>query len=206
VPGFIIEAYWRRFLMDNNTANTHSVPFFGEDFWNCAHNISHSKARKLVGRFGFMENDVPDIEQELLLALVKKLPHFDPRIARETTFIMRVVESKIADIIAHRQAGCRDWRQRGLSLNIPVVKSGVGVSDLVETLASENSSDLYLSLDIAEFIEQLPPELAELCELLKHYSVTEILDDNLITHDAFYHNLQILKEIFLQNLSDGKFP
>ena len=192
--------------MDNNTANTHSAPFFGEEFWNCAHNISRSKARKLVGRFGFTEHDVPDIEQELLLVLVKKLPHYDPGIARETTFIMRVIESKIADIIAHRQAGCRDWRKCELSLNSPVVKSGMRVSELIETMVSENCSDLYLALDIAEFIEQLPPELAELCELLKHYSVTEILDDNLITHDAFYHNLQILKEIFLQNLSDGKFP
>ena len=192
--------------MDTNTVNTRSVPFFGEGFWNCARNISHSKARKLVGRFGFMEHDLPDIEQELLLALVKKLPHFDPGIARETTFIMRVVESKIADLINYQQAGCRDWRQRGPSLNIPVGKSGIGVSDLVETIASGNNTDIHLALDVDEFIKQLSPELAEICELLKHYTITEILEFYPMSRTAFHHKLKAIKQIFHQHFPIGNFP
>lgn len=190
--------------MDNNTANTHSAPFFGEEFWNCAHNISRSKARKLVGRFGFTIHDLPDIEQELLLALIKKLPYFDPGIARETTFIMRVVESKIADLINYRQAGCRDWRQRGPSLNTPVGASEIGVSDLVETIASENNSDFNLTVDVDEFIKQLPPELAEICELLKHYTISEILEIYPIARTSFNIKLKAIKQIFHQHFPTGK--
>ena len=91
--------------MDKNAC---SEQFCGEEFWNCAHNIACSKARKLVGLYGFTEHDLPDIEQELLLALVKKIPHYDPDIARETTFIMRVTEGKIADLISYQKASCRD--------------------------------------------------------------------------------------------------
>jgi DNA-directed RNA polymerase specialized sigma24 family protein len=188
--------------MDKNTANRK----LREDFWNCARRISHSKARKLVGRFGFTVHDLPDIEQELLLALVKRHCRYDPERARETTFIMRVIESKIADIIAHRQAGCRDWRQCGPSLNAPAAIPDVGNSDLLETISSETGSDFYLKFAVAEIIEKLHPELAELCELLKHYSITEILDNNLISRNQFHQNLRKLQKVFNQSFSNGKFP
>lgn len=189
--------------MDKNTANIRKLR---EDFWNCARRISHSKAKKLVGRFGFTVHDLPDIEQELLLALLKRHCRYDPERARETTFIMRVIESKIADLINHNQANCRDWRLRGLSLNEPASLSDSNAPDLVEILPSEDNTDIYLALDIAELIEKLPPELFELCQLLKHYSIAEILNDNLIPRVNFYRNLQILKEIFRQSGINGKFP
>jgi RNA polymerase sigma factor (sigma-70 family) len=188
--------------MDKNTTDTRLERFYGEEFWDCAHNISSSKARKLIGHYGFTEHDVPDIKQELLLELIKRLQHFTPEKARITTFIMRVAESRIADLISFRQANCRDWKKQ----NIPVEKSGKKVPDLVETIPSENEINFYLTLDINEFIDKLPAELAEICELLKHYTITEILEEYPISRTAFHHKLKKLKKIFHQNFQTGKFP
>ena len=184
--------------MDKKTTDKRSAQFYGEDFWNRARNISRSKARKLIGHYGFTEHDVPDIEQELLLALVKKLPYYDPEIAREATFIMRVAESRIADLIKYRQAGCRDWKQRVTSLNTPAGQTEFGVSDLVETIASENNGNSSLALDVDEFIEQLPVELAEICKLLKYYTTTEIMEIYPMSKTVFYHKLKAIKKIFHQ--------
>ena len=40
--------------------------------------IKH-KARQLVGRAGFTESDREDLEQEMMLDLLRRLPKFDPK-------------------------------------------------------------------------------------------------------------------------------
>ena len=57
------------------------------------------KARQLVGRVGFTESDRDDLEQELMLDLLRRLPKYNPDRAQRNTFIARVVEHKIATII-----------------------------------------------------------------------------------------------------------
>ena len=167
-------------------------------FWNYAHNISRCKAKTLIGHYGFTEHDLPDIEQELLMELIKKLPHYDPEIARETTFIMRVTEGKIADLISYRLASCRDWKRR----NISTKES----ESLLENIPVNDEIDIYLALDISDFIGKLPKELTEICELLKHYTITEILEEYPISRTAFHHKLKKLKKIFHQHFSNEKFP
>ena len=38
----------------------------------------HHKARKLIGQLGFTESDQPDIEHDLIVDLLARLPKFDP--------------------------------------------------------------------------------------------------------------------------------
>jgi len=49
------------------------------------------KARQLVGRVGFTESDREDLEQEMVLDLLRRLPKFDPKRAGRNTFIARIV-------------------------------------------------------------------------------------------------------------------
>lgn len=191
--------------MDKNTTELNLHPA-ADDFFILARKIANRKARLLVGHFGFSVHDIPDIEQELLLTLFKQYRHYDPEKSRKTTFILRVVESKIADLIAYRQAECRDWRQRGPSLNAPAVHPDSEATDLIETIPTENNLDISLTLDISELMEKLPPDLAELCQLLMDYSVAEILESGLISRISFYRKLQTLKNIFRQTGQNRKFP
>ena len=92
-----------------------------------AKKIIHRRARLLIGLFGFTEHDVPDIQQELFLELYKRIENFDPEKSRESTFIARVIESKVLDLIKQRQTECRDWRKCRDSLNQTVTLPEVGV-------------------------------------------------------------------------------
>jgi RNA polymerase sigma factor (sigma-70 family) len=163
------------------------------------------RARLLTGLFGFTEHDIPDIQQELFLELYKCKGNFDPEKSKETTFITRVVESKILDLIKQRQAKCRDWRKCRQSLNQTVTLPGIGAIEKIETLESEQYSDPLLILDVTLILERLPPDMRKFCHMLKYYGVKETLEEFSMPHSAFFRKLQALKKIFLQAGIDEKF-
>ena len=75
------------------------------------------KARQLVGKAGFTASDREDIEQELILDLLRRLPKYNPKRAQRNTFIARVVEHRLASLIEAQKAGIRDYRRCRCSLN-----------------------------------------------------------------------------------------
>ena len=171
-----------------------------------AEKIIKRQARLLTGMFGFTEHDIPDIQQELFLELYKRKENFDPGKSKESTFIARVVESKVLDLIKQRQAECRDWRQCRDSLNQTVTLPGIGLIEKIETLESEQNSDLLLILDVTLILERLPPDLQEFCQILKYYDKNEAMDNTPVSRFTFFRKLQALKDIFLQAGFDEKFP
>ncbi len=171
-----------------------------------AEKIIRNQAWMLVGLFGFNEHDVPDIKQELFLELYKRIESFDPGKSKENTFIARVVESKVIDLINQRQAECRDWRKCQDSLNDIISLPDVGAIEKIDTLEYDQNCDPLLILDVTLVIERLPPDLRRLCFALKHYGKTEVLDDCPVSKDVFYRKLQMLKDIFQQAGLDQKFP
>ena len=52
------------------------------------------KARQLVGQAGFTASDREDIEQKLILDLLRRLPKYNPKRAQLNTFIARVVDTR----------------------------------------------------------------------------------------------------------------
>jgi RNA polymerase sigma-70 factor (ECF subfamily) len=187
--------------MDSHTPNPLSEP----ELFLLAEKIIRLKARILVGLFGFTEHDLPDIQQELFLELYKTIGSFDPEKSQETTFITRVIESKIFDMIKQRQAQCRDWRKCQYSLNQTVTMPEVGVIEKIETLEFEPESDPMLVLDVNLLIERLPPELRKFCLLLKHYGISEALEEFPIPQSVFFRKLYALRKIFQQAGLDEKF-
>jgi RNA polymerase sigma-70 factor (ECF subfamily) len=170
-----------------------------------AEKIIRRQARMLIGLFGFTEHDVPDIQQELFLELYKRRDSFDPEKGKESTFIARVVESKVLDLIKERQAECRDWRRCRESLNRTVTLPDIGVIEKIETLESEQNSDPLLILDVSLVLERLSPDLLEICRILKYYDRNEALEDYPASRSAFFRKLQALRDIFLQAGLDEKF-
>lgn len=169
------------------------------------------KAKQLIGSAGFTKSDLEDIEQELILDLLQRLPKFDSNKAGYKTFIARVVDHRIARIIEERKAGLRDWRLCITSLN-DIVPLGEGVCgerleayDMDEYLrqigcSSRNSSDrLELSIDIGMFVNSIKPELRTLCERLKTESVTEISRDTGIPRATLYERIQELRDLLEDN-------
>jgi len=148
------------------------------------------KARQLVRHPGFSKSDRPDIEQELAIELVQKYDQFDPKRARETTFIARVLEHKTVSLIRTCQAEKRHFRRNGKSLNENVSDSEGGTVERAQTVDAASAkrhtgqaprSDeevARLKLDINEVLETLPADLRKLGELLmqmSEYAVTREL-------------------------------
>ncbi|RMD62843.1 MAG: sigma-70 family RNA polymerase sigma factor [Planctomycetota bacterium] len=169
--------------------------------------IKH-KARQLVGRAGFTESDREDLEQEMMLDLLRRLPKYNPDRAQRNTFIARIVEHKVATIIEARKAGMRDYRLCTCSLNDRLKDDEGGSIERLETIDQEEylrrtgklsrpAAELQdLSIDLGSVIASLPPELRTLCERLQTESVTEISRDTGIPRGTIYESIKKLRAIF----------
>lgn len=92
------------------------------------------KARELSRHTGFNPSDREDIEQDLLLVLLKRSRRFNPRIAHYNAFVTTVVERYAATLIGHRTADMRAPRQNGVSLNETVDDKDGHCVDLLATI------------------------------------------------------------------------
>ena len=166
------------------------------------------KARRLIGQAGFTASDRDDLEQELILDLLRRLPKYNPKRAQLNTFIARVVEHKIATLIEARKAGIRDYRRCPFSLDDRFEDEAGRSVERVDTFDQEDyllrtgaqsrpADELSaLTIDVAAVLETLPPELRELCRRLKAESVTEISRDTGVPRGTIYESVKNLREIF----------
>jgi len=167
----------------------------GED----ARKLIRCKARRLVGCYGFTVSDVQDIEQDLALDLLRRLPKYDPSRARISTYISRLVEHCIATLIEKRNAECRDWSQCRDSLDAPARGGDPEDTALGEHYADPNnptSDDIAARLDIADVLAQLPPELRDTWEVCLHENVTSAARRLGVCRGTVYVRLGRIREAF----------
>ncbi len=170
------------------------------------------KARQLVGRAGFVEADRQDIEQELVVDLLRRLPHFDAARAKRETFITRIVEHQVATLIETQKAGIRDYRRRAGSLDERREDrdedAGNSASDLPPVLdqkeyrrevlaAARRGGDLLaLRADLARVLAELPAELRKLVEDLHTATASEIARKRCIPRGTLYEAIAKLRNRF----------
>ncbi len=120
------------------------------------------KAKQLTRRLGFSSSDRPDIEQELWLDLLDRLPRYEPGKAAINTFVACVVERKIASILRHHFAQMRTPHREEGSLDEPVL-DGDGCTVLRYEVTPEVASDTGryrdLERDTAAVVAGLPDDL-----------------------------------------------
>ena len=105
-----------------------------------ASRLIRRKAHQLVRHPSFSKSDRPDIEQELAMELVLKYRCFDPERARETTFIARILESKVVSLVRTRTAEKRDFRRTGKPLDETVRDSDGGSVERAQTLNATSAT------------------------------------------------------------------
>ncbi|MBU1319362.1 MAG: sigma-70 family RNA polymerase sigma factor [candidate division Zixibacteria bacterium] len=166
------------------------------------------KVGELIGRYGFTESDRDDLVQELKLDLLRRLPKFNPARAQRSTFIDRVVNHAIATIIKARTAGLRDYRLCRCSLD-DLLEDDEGCSvKRMETFDCEDCQlrtgklsrpvveMLELSICVQQAMEQLPPDLRELCQRLMNYTVTRISCETGIPRGTIYDLIKKIRTVF----------
>ena len=103
-------------------------------------NLIRYKAKQLCRQPGFCNEDQSDLEQELMMELVRHLPAHDPLKASLRTFADVIVRQKIADLIETQLARKRDPRAVIGSLN-----------DLVRVEKDGRPEEKWTTVDIEEY-------------------------------------------------------
>jgi RNA polymerase sigma-70 factor (ECF subfamily) len=172
------------------------------------------KARQLVGKAGYTWGDIEDIEQDLTLDLLERLPKFDPAKATLNTFADRVVGRRLCNLLRHRQAEMRDYRREAFSMN-EEVETEDGMLEIIETV-SQDEIDLrtgrcnrsvaeraHLQMDLNAVVAGLPPELRQVADMLRTQSVAEVARDLGIPRRTFREkHLAQLREVFAASRLD----
>ena len=174
-----------------------------------AADLIRHKARQLVGKAGFTEDDRPDLEQELMIDLLQRMRHFNPAKAKKTTFMARIVERHISTILEARFAQCRDWRLCQTSLNEPLDNGEGDTTERIDFLDGEGSlgggtretrerlaHEIRMDLDRA--IASLPEDLRDLCVGLHDSTMAEIAREMGIPRTTLYDRLSKLREAFIE--------
>lgn len=171
--------------------------------------VVRCKAMQLVGKAGYRQNDLEDIKQELIVHLLERLPRFDPAKASYNTFVARVVERKISNLLRDRQAEMRDHRREVCSLNEEI---DTGEEEPKQRLATldQDEQDIRtgkyrrpaaergdLRLDVQQVLADLPPDLRRAAQLLQSLPVAQVAREMGVPHATFYdRHLKRLREAF----------
>ena len=175
--------------------------------------LVYFKARQLVGKAGYTWDDEEDIAQDLIADLLERgLPQFNPAKATYNTFVSRLVERKIANLLRDRQAALRDPQCEICSLNEEI---NTGEEELVQRLATfcQDDCDIlagkytrpaeerdHFDHDLCVTLGNLPPELRQIAEMLKTQSVLQIANSLGMPRRTFRDRyLKKLREAFEAN-------
>ena len=172
------------------------------------------KARQLVGKAGYTQDDIEDIEQDLTRDLLERLPKFDPTKATLNTFADRVVGRRLCNLLRHRQAEMRDHRREAFSMN-EEFETEEGSMERQETIGQDEielrtgrynrpaAERAHLQMDMNAVLAGLSPELRHVADMLRTASVAEVARELGIPRRTFREkHLTQLREAFAANRID----
>jgi len=124
------------------------------------------KARQLVGVAGFRCCDVPALRQDLALALLRRIPNFNPRRAHWNVSVVTVVERQVAILLQQRRA-----RKRKLVLRlVPLQPDLDGQQAPLDRTSELRCAALPHDIDLV--LRRLPCKLRILWNVLQIDSAT----------------------------------
>jgi RNA polymerase sigma factor (sigma-70 family) len=165
--------------------------------------LVRNKTRKLAREAGRRHQDRPDLEQELLCHLTRKVRQFDPARGELRSFIMRVLKHYTANLKRDLLAKKRDPR-RVRSLDAPASRPDDGVSpakqvaqcgyDNRHLLHARDELELaQLRLDVQSVLASLPSDLHALAVALMDKPLAQVARDWGVPRARLYSLLHRLR-------------
>lgn len=142
-------------------------------------------ARNLIADRVYAKNDLEDLVQELMLALLECRDSYDPSKARWTYFVKTVIDRKSISLRRSQSTESRGNTVVVASLNVLVHDEEGQLVELAQQVYQseggahrgiehrDRQAGIERTLNISDVVAQLDPELAEICSLLAEMSVTE---------------------------------
>ena len=164
-----------------------------------AASVIQFKAWMLSRRRAFARDDREDIEQDLWLDLLERLPKYDPAKATLNTFIALVVERRVATLIRDRSTEKRSPDREECSLDDPVLDGDGRVVSRHETTpeaASDPGRLRELERDMAHVVAHLPDDLRSIALALAFGTQNSIGPELGFSRRAMAKAVEQLREIF----------
>lgn len=170
--------------------------------------VIRHKAKHLVGTAGFTESDRDDLEQEMMLDVITRLPKFDANRGTPKTFVARIIERKISKLIRHRTSDMRDYRREAFSLNENIedgdggcIERGDLVSrESIDPVVASNSrtgvEEMAFLQDLESVLVGLPDHLRRLCEILKTGSISDAAREMGVPRTTLHDHVTKLRSLF----------
>lgn len=167
--------------MGSNSNQTRLLPF--------AKGIIRKKAKSMVGKGGFTYSDLRDIEQSLMLEVLRRADRFDPLRGSEIQFVTTIVRNAAASIISHQLTAKRGKGIACVSLDKEIrIKNGESITghELVDKEVYLRSTQgrfgsqenrLGFRIDLDRAVKTLHPNLCELATRLMASTPSEIARD-----------------------------
>ncbi len=154
------------------------------------------RARRLAIKLRLSDDRRDDLQQEMVVELLKAADRFDPDgSASWHTYACRVLDLAVKKLA---QNECR-MRQREAGRPMGFSESPDGYPSAVNNPAHEGEDDLAqleLRLDIEHVLSEMPERLREVCELLKHLSPTEAAEEMGIHRNSIYRLIAKARKYF----------
>lgn len=143
-----------------------------DDMGKEARSILHCKIGRVIGRHGFTEADREDLTQELLIELVQCLPSYDPVKAKRSTFISRVLDSKVASLIRRQRAQRRNFQATTVSLD-ELTEEQIESDSCCRDSDSQRKRELSVDFDRAQ--KHLPQKIGAMLRALRVLPTSEVM-------------------------------
>jgi len=148
-------------------------------------------AGKAAGKCGLTGDDVSDLEQELIVAVLTGLENVDVTAFVPYHLVKCIAQRRLTNIFRHRSQPSRDWRKCRHSLNVELPGAeeddggGIEMIDLVDENHHLCLNDAGLwhgvnpadtRLDVADALNRLAPEQRRLCDGLQTNSQRQLAE------------------------------
>ena len=167
-------------------------------------------ANRLVGHFGFREQDREDVEHDLVVDLLERLPNYNPAKAKRSTFAKDCVEHKISKMIRASGRQCRDPRRIqhfGLGDEDVNDEGAVAFDGLLDPRSQDDQRRADLRMDVAEVVAGLTPRQQEICALLPEHTPHAISKKLGLSKREVYGAVEIIRSAFARvGLDEGFSP
>lgn len=168
-------------------------------------------ARGLVGRYGIREQDLEDVQQDIIVNLLPRLPAFNRAKGTWTTHVKNAVEKATASVIRHR---CAQRRIPPKKLQEPVESAdpafpkqqheqeseyGKMVAlpvDLLDHRADGSQHEADQRMDLETAIQHLTPVQQQVCAALKRLSIGETAMELGLERWQVYQAIEQIRVVF----------
>ena len=166
---------------------------FTEGF--AARYIRH-KALQLVGIAGFTQSDLPDLQQDLVLCLLERLPKFNSSRGTWQAFVVTVLERRVATLLVARHA----VRRAQLRFRLALPSSAEpAVARCPAPGPERDELDLVdLEHDVTVVVARLPYKLRIVCRWLKEAEVPAIARWLGVSQTTIHNRIKTLRSAFLR--------